>query len=174
VWLWERVRGIDDAPVAAQEEAKQISREETFPRDLHADEALGAELLRLAVRLGADLRSEGLRARTVTVKLRDADFTTRSASRTLPEAIESDRAIHTVARALLAKLRRARRVGARLLGIALSNFGDDHAPAQLALFDAPGEAAVETERDRALSRTVDAVRAKFGAKAIVPGAMLDE
>lgn len=174
-WLYERVRGIDDAPVEAAAETRSISREETFPRDLHEDDALAKELLRLAVRVGADVRAEGLRARTITVKLRDADFTTRQASRTLDEGIESDRAIHAVARALLARLRRARRVGVRLLGIGLSGFDAGDGPAQLGLFgeDAAAAEVVETERDRALARTVDALRARFGDRAIVPGKILD-
>jgi len=59
-------------------------------------------------------------ARTVTVKLRDADFTTRQASRTLADAVQADRAVYAVARGLLSRLRAARRVPARLIGVALS------------------------------------------------------
>jgi DNA polymerase-4 len=181
-WLLDRAQGKDDSPVQVREEAKQMSREDTFPVDLHEQADIERELQRLAGRVAADLRGDGLRARTVTVKIRDADFVTRQASRTLPEAIETDRAIAQVARALLGKLRRARRVGVRLLGVALSGFeGHEVASSedQLALFDAGpatprADTPVETERDRALSRAVDTLRARFGERAVVPGSLLGE
>lgn len=180
-WLVERAQGIDVSPVRVRDEAKQMSREDTFPADLHEEAALERELLRLAHRVAADLRADGLRARTVTVKIRDGDFVTRQAGRTLVEAIESDRAVAQVSRALLARLRRARRVGVRLLGVTLSGFEGEAAPTgadQLALFDLPAvadaTATVETPRDRALSRAVDTLRARFGERAVMPGTLLDE
>jgi DNA polymerase-4 len=128
---------------------------------------LEGELAELVGRAAADLRSDELSARTVTVRIRDADFTTRQASRTVDQALVSDRALFAVARQLLAKLRRARRVPARLLGVALSNFTNPPA-VQLALFE-KSAAPLETPRDRELSRAVDAVRARFGRDAIAPG-----
>jgi DNA polymerase-4 len=172
-WLHDRARGVDDTPVESRDEAKSISREETFPRDLHDDDALGRELLRLAVRASADLRHDGLRARTVTVKLRDADFTTRQASRTLDAPIESERAVVAVARTLLRRLRVARRTGARLLGVALSQLTVDDGPAQLPLFAPEPAHEVETARDRALAHAVDDIRARFGDGAIVPAKLLE-
>jgi DNA polymerase-4 len=166
-WLAERVRGVDDAEVAERDVAKSISRDETFDVDLHDDLLLEGELAELVGRAAADLRSESLTARTITVRIRDADLATRQASRTVDEALESDRALFAVARQLLAKLRRARRVPARLLGVALSNFTPP-AASQLTLFEAT-RAPLETARDRELSRAVDSVRARFGRDAIAPG-----
>lgn len=166
-WLAERVRGIDEAEVAEREVAKSISRDETFDTDLHDDLLLQGELAELVGRAAAELRSESLTARTVTVRIRDRDFTTRQASRTVDEALESDRALFGVARQLLAKLRRARRVPARLLGVALSNFTAPPA-SQLTLFET-SKAPLETAKDRELSRAVDSVRARFGRDAIAPG-----
>src|SRR2546430_17580717 len=119
-WLHERARGIDRAPVEANRETKSVSRDETFATDLDDDGALAAKLLALADRASADVREAGLIARTVTVKLRDADFPTRQPSRTLADAVQSDRAVYAVARELFTRLRAARRVPARLLGVALS------------------------------------------------------
>jgi DNA polymerase-4 len=197
-WLHRRVRGLDDTPVAAREAAKSVSREDTFPHDLHDDAAMERELLRLAGKVAADLRGDGLRARTITVKVRDADFVTRQGARTLDAPVESDRAVFEVARQLFRRLRGQRRVGVRLLGVACSGFGEASAPAQLALFDAPTEASadapspagaavdaeraapapiaalpavVETERDRTLARTLDAIRGRFGAQAIGPATL---
>ena len=167
-WLFDRVRGIDGSGVEPRDSPKSISREETFEQDQTTDESLEEELLRLTVRAASDLRSQGLRTRTVSVKLRDADFTTRQASRTLPEAVVADRVLFETARELLRRLRRSRRTPARLLGIALSSLVDGDAPGQLPLFDDPASASTETARDRALAEAVDRLRSKFGRDVIVP------
>jgi DNA polymerase-4 len=164
-WLYERTRGIDRAPVEARREAKSVSRDETFPTDLNDDDALAARLLSLADRASADVRDAGLLARTITVKLRDADFTTRQASRTMAEPVQSDRAVFAVARQLLAKLRRARPMPARLLGVALSHLCPADAERQLSLLEPQG-GAPETERDRVLARVIDDVRERFGPDAL--------
>lgn len=168
-WLYQRIRGIDPTPVGDAGEAKSVSHERTFPVDLNADDALDAELLSLVVDVASTLRSKGLRARTVTVRVRDADFRDRQVTRTLAEAIESDRAIHAVARELLTELRERRRTGVRLLSVATSRFASTD-PTQTQLFGP----IVETERDRALSRATDDLRARFGKAAIVRGRLLPE
>ncbi len=176
-WLHRRIRGIDDAPVAPQDRARSISREETFAHDVDDDATLERELLALSNEAAARLRAAGLVARTIGVKLRDHDFRTRQASRTLHAPVESDRIIHEVAKELLGRLRSRRRTGARLIGVTLSQLqGDEAAAAQLALF---GPAAaqragpgVETERDRGLSRALDRVRERFGDDAVLPGRIL--
>lgn len=172
-WLWNRVHGMSDSAVERHGEAKSMSRDETFSRDLHDDRDLDRELLSLVTRAAFDLRSDGLTARTVTVKLRDKDFRTRSARRTLPEPVVSDRVILGVARELLAKLRKARRVPARLLGVALSSLAQDPKADQLVLFETNTDPLAETDRDRALARSVDRVREKFGSKGIIPAALAD-
>ena len=167
-WLHERARGIDRAPVEANRETKSVSRDETFATDLDDDGALAAKLLALADRASADVREAGLIARTVTVKLRDADFTTRQASRTLADAVQSDRAVYAVARELLTRLRAARRVPARLLGVALSQLVRTGGEGQLSLLESPGN-TLETDRDRVISRVIDEVREKFGPDALGRG-----
>ncbi len=178
-WLWRRVRGVDESIVSARDEQKQVSREETFARDLHDDDLVERELLRLAVRVATDLRRQALQARTITVKLRDSDFRTRSAQRTLVHPIESEQSVVRAARTLLRALRKRRRVGVRLLGIALSHFGDDTpAPPQLGLFaelPAPPSAdePVEGAREKALTRALDRIRDRYGQQAIVPARLVD-
>jgi DNA polymerase-4 len=167
-WLSRRARGVDETAVSERDVPKRMSHENTFARDLHTDEELDRELLRLVTRLASDLREQDLAARTVTIRLRDADFRTRQASRTLPEPVIADRVIYATARQLLAGLRRQRRTGARLLGVALSSLDVPDRAAQLSLFETPSP-ALETARDRALAGAVDRLRAKFGPGAIVPG-----
>jgi DNA polymerase IV len=172
-WLYDRVRGIDHGEVEGHGEAKSISRDETFPADIHDDDELARELLALVTRAATDLRGDALTARTITVKLRDFDFKTRQASRTLPAPVISDRVIMEVARSLLAKLRKARRVPARLIGVGLSSLAVDATADQLTLFEMHDSRTDETDRDRLLARTVDRVRAKFGAKGILPARLID-
>jgi DNA polymerase-4 len=170
-WLWDRVRGISDSEVDAGGDAKSMSRDETFPRDINDDRELERELVALVTRAAFDLRSDGLAARTVTVRIRDMDFKTRSARRTLAQPVVSDRILLKVARELLSKLRAARRVPARLLGVAVSSLSEDPDADQLALFAARADPDSDTLRDRVLARAVDRVRAKFGARSVIPGTL---
>jgi DNA polymerase-4 len=110
-----------------------------------------------------------LRARTITVKIRDGDFRTRSAASTVKDGVETDRAIFDVACRLLRKLRDARRVPARLLGVAATNFAHGDTT-QLAMFD---EGEVESDRDRRVTRAADEVRQRFGWRAVRPGRLVD-
>lgn len=168
VWLWNRVHGLDDGPVAHRVMNKGLSRDETFGRDLNDDHDIARELLRLVTRAAADMRGDGLCARTVAVRLRDWDFKTRATQRTLAEPVVSDRAILRVARELLAKLRHERRVPARLVGVRLSGLVKAESRDQLPLVSSE-----ETERDRGLTRAIDRVRGKYGPKSLLPGGLSD-
>ena len=169
-WLWERIRGIDPSEVDAGVRRKSISSERTFSSDVEDDDELERRLLKLCCSVGRQLRSKELRARTVTVKIRDFDFNTRQASTTQPEGIETDQALHTLSAALLRQLRARRHVGARLLGVGVSTLVRHAVGRQLPLFD-DGE-TLETERDRTLSRAVDQVRDRYGHEALSPGSIL--
>jgi DNA polymerase IV len=172
-WLYGRVRGIDTVELEAHGEQKSISRDDTFAADIDDDDSLKRELLALVTRAASDLRADGLAARTVTVRIRDRDFKTRQASRTLDLPVVADRVILEVAHGLLAKLRRARRVPARLLGVSLSSFNVDAAADQLTLFERTDGKTMETDRDRALAKTIDEVRAKFGKSGILPARLVE-
>ncbi len=170
-WLDLRCQGIDGGTVLPDRAARSMSREETFAIDIDDDDSIETELLALAVRLGADLRHHGLRTRTVTVKLRDHDFRTRRASRTIDEPIESDRALFQLARELLARLRRDRHTPARLIGVAATGLLDTGSLAQLPLVE--DSRSPETERDRRLARAADTLRERFGPGAVRSGRLLD-
>ena len=164
-WLHDRLRGMGDDDVDPSRERKSISSERTFHEDIDDDEALDGWMLRLSESVGSTLRHQGLRARTVTVKLKDFDFRIRSRARTLPEPVESDRAILEAARPLLKDLRGQRAVPARLVGLGLGALEAADTPRQLGLFD-DGTGAAETERQRKISRVVDEVRDRFGRDAL--------
>jgi DNA polymerase-4 len=173
-WLRDRVHGISHSEVESHGEAKSISRDETFSEDLRDDKDLERELLALVTRAAYDLRCDGLTAQTVTVRIRDNDFRTRSAQRTLSQPVVSDRVILEAGRELLAKLREARRVPARLLGVQLSSLAQDPEADQLALFALGAEKSDETDRDRVLAKAIDRVREKYGRKGILPAALTKE
>jgi DNA polymerase-4 len=172
-WLYNRVRGIDHGEVESHGDAKSISRDETFGADIDDDDELMRELLALVTRAARDLRGDGLTARTIAVRIRDFDFKTRRASRTLDRPVISDRVILEVARSLLNKLRVARRVPARLIGVGLSSLAVDATADQLTLFEHEDTKLSETDRDRLLARTIDRVRARFGDKGILPARLVD-
>jgi DNA polymerase-4 len=184
-WLHDRTLGVDPSVVEPREQQKSVSREDTFARDIGESDVLERELQRLAVRVSADLRKQSLEARTVTVKVRDRTFATRSAQRSLVLPIASEQSVFRVARSLLRKLRRSTTTPVRLLGISLSHFeGRDAEAAQLGLFDeAPATAPVdradeagpiEGDRERALTKALDRIRERFGASAIVPAQLVDK
>ena len=168
-WLHQRIRGAGSAHVESRPRAKSISRDETFAKDISSDEYLAREVLRLADRATSDLRRHQWAAQTVTVKVRDHDFKTRQKSRTLKEAVISDRMVASVAQELLDKLRARRRVPVRLLGVSLSNLKSQESLDQLSLFEPLDDGETETARDRALARALDEVRDKFGRGALGRG-----
>jgi DNA polymerase IV len=164
-WLHRLARGEDAGGVSPRRPQKSVSHERTYPRDLTDADEIEARLLALAGETAASLRAEGLRARTVTVRLRYSDFTDRSASRTVPDPLESDRAVFRVARELLRELRQRRGGGVRLLGVGVSKLTapDEEEPR---LFESPGGA--DTDRDRRVSEAADRLRTRFGKEAILP------
>ncbi|MBM4189039.1 MAG: DNA polymerase IV [Gemmatimonadetes bacterium] len=162
-WLYRRIRGQAGSAVVPRNEAKSMSREATFPRDLDSDRDLETELLRLTTRVAADLRGAGLGARVVTVKLRHFDFVTRSRSKTLASPVDDDPSIFEVAKELLGGLRRRQRRPARLLGVALSRLEARPGSSQLSLW----ETGVP-QRSRQISHLVDQINNRYGGSAVRP------
>jgi DNA polymerase IV len=154
--LWERARGIDNAPVTIPGAPKSVSREETFARDVAQLSALHLRIGELASDVGARLRTGGWTARTVTLKLRYADFTTISRQETLATATATDTTVRDAAVALLDIAWTGDAV--RLLGVGVTGLED--AP-QLDLFAQPAN-------DR-IDRTLDSLRKRFGHGAIRRG-----
>lgn len=159
--ITQRARGIDPTPVGGEHGAKSISREGTFAADVADPEHLRSVLRAFSESVGSQLRAQGRRARTVTLKLRYEDFTTVSRSSTLPRPLSSNEAIFDAADALLGRLRQAERRPVRLIGVGASNLVDD--AVQLSL-----EPSRET-KDESLSAAFDRVRKKYGTRSLQTG-----
>jgi DNA polymerase IV len=155
--------GIDDRDVIPYEAPKSIGHEETFERDLDDIDEILRELLHLTGRVAARLREDGYRARTVTLKVRLANFTTLTRARTLPDATDVGADLyHVVAELYRALPGGGRRV--RLLGVQGS--GLQQAGAEQLAF-------VRAERWRDVERTLDRIEDRFGKGAATQATLLD-
>jgi DNA polymerase-4 len=157
--LTTRARGLDPAEVTVPGRPKSVSREETFAYDVAQQDALEQRVRELAADVGQRLRHGGWRGRTVTLKLRSADFTTITRQESLPVAVDSDHALSAAALTLLVASWDRRPV--RLVGVGVSNLAE---AAQLELLDP------QLERESRLDRTLDELRSRFGTAAVRRGA----
>ena len=163
----ERAAGIDDRAVVADADEKSISAEDTFATDIAEPRRLQAELARLADRTSTRLRSKGLVASCVTVKIRRHDFTTFTRQRRVTPATNDSGAIGRVARELLSTwLGDNRGARIRLLGVGVSQLS---LAEQLDLFSAPTPNAASK-----LDGALDAIRQKFGSHAVTRAGNLED
>jgi DNA polymerase IV len=118
-YLHEASRGIDDSPLATHWEPKSISKETTFQRDIDDWQIIAKNLVELSRDVVASMKDEGYRGRTVTVKIRFADFETHTRAKTLDEFTDVSQEIRIAAFQCLARLELKKKV--RLIGIRVSN-----------------------------------------------------
>ena len=166
-YLWQLAHGIDDRPVIPEREAKSISHETTFERDIADMEVLRAWLLDLTEQVGSRLRRNRLRGRTLQLKVRFADFSLVTRSQTLSEPTDITQELWETASEMLSRRLPADPQPVRLLGIGVSGF-DDRALAQGMLFDRE-----EKEKHARLDAVADRVKERFGAGAVRRGSSLD-
>jgi DNA polymerase IV len=154
--------GHDDRVVEPESAEKSVGAEETFEVDHTDREVVRQELLRLSEKTAASLRRRGLRGRTVSIKVRFADFTTITRSRTLPVATDVTQEIYRTACRLLDEQTPPGAV--RLIGVRMEQLGEEGSE-QLFL-DAP-------ERGwRDADQAADQARARFGGEAVRPATLL--
>jgi DNA polymerase IV len=117
--LYEFARGIDDRPVEAHQETKSLSTENTYPVDLAEVAKIEEEIDRMSEAVAAALAKGSFTACTITLKVRYADFTTVTRSRTLSSPVTDAPEIAACAKDLLQKTEAGRRP-VRLLGVGAS------------------------------------------------------
>ena len=162
--------GRDARAVVPEREAKSIGSENTLDTDVVGEAAILPWLHRAADTVARRVRDEGLAARGVRVKLRTSDFRLHTRQTLLARATHATRTIVEAAEALLREFDLGAPV--RLVGVAAFELREGDAGAgeaeQLDLFDAPRE-----EHDERLDRTLDAVRKRFGERALTRARNLD-
>ncbi|MFE4836156.1 DNA polymerase IV [Arthrobacter sp. NPDC056691] len=158
--------GIDGRAVTPVRVEKSIGAEETFAADTADDALLHRELLRLSHRTAERLRASGLVARTVALKLRYADFSTVTRSRTVHTPLDSAQLIYAVAIQLLESLG-SRPLTVRLVGVRAEQL---EAAAQTSL-----QLSLDRRDDnwRAAEQALDKVAEKFGSKSVLPARLLE-
>jgi DNA polymerase-4 len=153
--LVERARGIDPDPIHEGDPARSVGHEHTFDVDTSDPEVIERTLLAMADGVAGRLRSAGVRASTIAVKIRDSSFRTITRQRTLAEPTDLTEPIYRAAVELARPEVRGIRV--RLVGVTASNLGERE---QLGLF------AVDDPRRRAAIEAADRLRRRYGAKAV--------
>lgn len=161
--LYHLAQGLDDRPVESERAVKSIGRETTFETDIADLDVLETTILKLALDVGRSLRKESLKAKTVTLKVRYADFRTLTRSRTMARATDLDDLIYQEACSLLHEL--SLKQPLRLIGVTTSNL-TDQVENQLSLFEEP-----QSEREN-LTRVLDLVKEKYGEKSITRARLL--
>ncbi|MEN9882097.1 MAG: hypothetical protein RI916_524 [Actinomycetota bacterium] len=163
--LYELAWGRDYRDVTPEEPDRSISAAETFAQDLDNPEEILTEFLRLTERATARLRDRDLFAKTISIKVRFADFSTINRSKTLPLPIDSTHDVYEVVKGLYQALR-IERARLRLVGVSLENLSEG-APHQMML----GEREVGW---RQAEGAMDQARARFGKGSVRPARLIKD
>jgi DNA polymerase-4 len=160
--LHDRALGIDAEPVyGGGEAAKSVSHETTFAVDVSDPAEIERTLLALSEGVSGRLRAGGIRAGTVAVKVRDSHFRTITRQKHLSEPADMTEPIWRAAVELARPEVQGKKI--RLLGVSATQLG---APEQTSMFD------VVDERARRVVRATDAVRRRYGDRAVTRASLL--
>ena len=163
--LWQLAHGIDDRKVVTDSQAKSISHETTFDVNLGNIETIQSQLMHLTEQVAARLRHSHLTGRTITIKVRYADFKTITRSHSIATATNNTNQIWKVVKnALLPKID-FNRQGIRLLGVGVSQFNENEVTVteQIDMFQQ------QTRKDSNIDRLTDNINKKFGSEALIRG-----
>ena len=161
--LYELAWGRDYRDVTPNEPDKSISAAETFAQDIDDPEEILREFLRLTEKAAARLRENGYYAKTISIKVRFADFSTISRSKTLPLPIDGTHDIYEIAKSLYLALN-LDRARLRLVGISLDNLSEA-APEQLLL-------GARERGWREADTAIDQAKLRFGGGSVRPGRLI--
>ncbi|MBE5804079.1 MAG: DNA polymerase IV [Clostridiales bacterium] len=167
---WSMANGLDDSPVrrwGESEPVKSVGNSTTYAHDLVGRDAFRAGLMPLCDSVGARLRAQGLKCRTVTVQIKDPNLKVISRQKTLSMPTNLTRQLFQEACAILFQCW-PDTAPIRLLSVTASGLvgEDEAAPAQLSFFE---EVAPDDPKQAALEAAVDKLRGRFGKGAVKPG-----
>jgi DNA polymerase-4 len=159
LWIYHVAFGLGSDVIGDEWDAKSISREETFAKDIADRKELEKIIFELTEDVCQQLREHGWKTRTVTLKLRYSDFKTITHAESI-EPTNDDPIVVQTARSLLHSAY-TRNLPIRLIGVRLTNFNDEE-QMELSLF--PSE-----KKKQHILKVVDGIRKKFGDKIIHVG-----
>jgi DNA polymerase-4 len=163
--LWHLARGLDMRRVNRDEKLKSISKETTFFEDTSDPDLLDGHIWRLSEQVADRAKAKGLSGRTVTLKLKKGDFQLISRRHSLTDPTQLTDRIYRAARDLFDHA--GTKGPFRLIGVGISDLApEDQADLSQDLLDP------DARRRAAAERATDAIRAKFGAEAIIKGRAL--
>ena len=163
--LWRLARGIDAREIVPDRDAKSISAETTFERDIASFRALEKQLWLLTEKVSARLKAKALGGSTITLKLKSADFRLKTRARSLDDPTQLTAKIFAVGRDLLARETDGTRY--RLIGIGVSAL---HGATEADPADLLDNAMA---RSAAAEHALDRLRARFGHSAVIKGLALE-
>ncbi len=158
--VWYLANGIDTRSVESERKAKSISHETTFSQDISDIHALTAILINLTESVASRLRHKQIKCRTVILKLRLADFSRVTRSRTLLEATDITSEIWNTAKSLLQQFYQSENHSLRLIGVGAGGLKKTSEQNQKDLF------AEETSSMTNIDKVTDKINAKYGDKII--------
>lgn len=159
--LLELAQGVDPTPVSPETPAKSISSECTLEQDTRDVALLSRCLLAQADEVAAGLRREGVKARTVVLKIKHADFTLATRRTTVSPPVQSSKELYRHAVRLLNAHGSTQKV--RLVGLGATGFVPANTPHQMEVFAAVNKFREEWER---VDQTLESIQRKFGKSVI--------
>ena len=160
--------GTDDAPVTPHTPPKSISSEHTLAADTLDTELLKRFLLRQSEEVAKQLRHAGVYAKTISIKIKDADFKQFTRRTTIATPTQSSKTIYEQAAGLLNGIRVTKKI--RLIGVGASGFSPVSAAVQMGLF----ETGLETSNDwKKIDKTLDSISKKFGKNVVGRASLKD-
>jgi DNA polymerase-4 len=167
--LNELSEGMDHSRVTPWSPHKSISSECTLAEDTRDKKLLQKHLLKQSEEIARQLRKAGVKARTITLKLKHADFKQVTRSKTIKSPTRSSERIYRYAAELLDHYQLVQNI--RLIGVGTSGFKSAGQPVQLDLFDRVKESDQTWEK---VDRTVETITKKFGRDAIKRGTLSEQ
>jgi DNA polymerase-4 len=167
--LLELSLGIDATPITPDAPAQSVSSECTLERDTNEKAALVRCLLEQAENVASGLRSERVKARTVVLKIKHADFTLCTRRTTFAPPTQSSKELYRQALGLLETYRSTRKI--RLIGLGATGFVPVDAPRQRELFEKRERSREAWEK---VDRTVETIKTKFGDKVIQRATLIED
>lgn len=171
--LHQMVHGVDSTPIrrwGESEAVKSVGNSMTYPHDLVGQEAWRAGLMPLCDSVGARLRAQGLKCRTITVQVKDPSLRVISRQRTLPLPTSLTKQIFHEAMAILASCW-SPAAPIRLLSVTASGLCDQE-EAETAQLSFLSQVQPDDPRQARFEQAVDSLRSRFGKSAIKPGTVI--